>query len=283
MLGYVRINKGELKVKEYELYRGLYCSLCRALGKEYGQLSRLVLSYDATFVVLLALAVKDVTPDFRKGRCPFNPSKKCCYCLNGADSFVFAAAVSMMLFYFKVRDNIRDGKFFSRVFAHIILPYAKRKFKKAAAKYPSLALEISVLMDEQSEIERENSDDVDKAADPSAKALGLIFEEIAKEKNGLYDFGYALGRWVYLSDAADDIESDLKSGSYNVFVNKYGLQKGEKPGEELKESLEKELNLSAGVTAEWCEKLELNYLLPIIENVIFDGTASVTQNILHGD
>ena len=76
MLGYVRICKEELKVKEYELYRGLYCSLCRRLGREYGQLSRLMLSYDVTFLVLVALSAADVTPQFRRGRCPFNPTAK---------------------------------------------------------------------------------------------------------------------------------------------------------------------------------------------------------------
>lgn len=53
MFGYVRIDKGELKVKEYEAYRGIYCSLCRALSKRYGLFSRLILSYDMTFLAMV--------------------------------------------------------------------------------------------------------------------------------------------------------------------------------------------------------------------------------------
>ena len=52
MFGYVKTDKPEMKVKEYEAYRGLYCSLCKAMGKHFGVFSRLTLSYDITFLVL---------------------------------------------------------------------------------------------------------------------------------------------------------------------------------------------------------------------------------------
>ena len=50
MFGYVTVYKPELKVKEYEAYKGVYCTLCKRLGKDYGFLSRLTLSYDFTFL-----------------------------------------------------------------------------------------------------------------------------------------------------------------------------------------------------------------------------------------
>ena len=45
MLGYVKIDKGELKVREYEVYTGYYCGICKSIGKRYGQLPRMALSY----------------------------------------------------------------------------------------------------------------------------------------------------------------------------------------------------------------------------------------------
>ena len=56
MFGYVKTDKPEMKVKEYEAYRGLYCSLCKAMGKHFGVFSRLTLSYDITFLVLARLS-----------------------------------------------------------------------------------------------------------------------------------------------------------------------------------------------------------------------------------
>ena len=46
MYGYVRPDKGELKVSEYELYRAAYCGLCHALKKRCGFGARMALSYD---------------------------------------------------------------------------------------------------------------------------------------------------------------------------------------------------------------------------------------------
>ncbi len=58
MFGYVRIYKPELRMREYEQYRGVYCSLCKHLGSRYGAALRLTLSYDMTFLALLTMALK---------------------------------------------------------------------------------------------------------------------------------------------------------------------------------------------------------------------------------
>ena len=49
MYGYVRPDKGELRVREYELFRAVYCGLCQALRERYGFLSRFAVNYDMTF------------------------------------------------------------------------------------------------------------------------------------------------------------------------------------------------------------------------------------------
>ena len=59
MLGYVRIYKPDLKVREYELYCGYYCGICKYIGSEYGQLPRMSLSYDAAFLAVLLASVID--------------------------------------------------------------------------------------------------------------------------------------------------------------------------------------------------------------------------------
>ena len=53
MLGYVTIEKGELKVREYDVYQGYYCGICKSIGRRLGQVPRLALSYDAAFLALL--------------------------------------------------------------------------------------------------------------------------------------------------------------------------------------------------------------------------------------
>ena len=57
MLGYVKVFKPELKVREYEVYCGYYCGVCKSIGKRYGQLPRMTLSYDAAFLAILLESV----------------------------------------------------------------------------------------------------------------------------------------------------------------------------------------------------------------------------------
>ena len=59
LFGYVRPCKEELKVKEYNMFRAVYCGLCKTLGQSANQLCRLGLSYDFTFLALLLLALDE--------------------------------------------------------------------------------------------------------------------------------------------------------------------------------------------------------------------------------
>lgn len=283
MLGYVKVNKGELKVKEFELYKGLYCSLCKTLGREYGQPMRMILSYDVTFLVVVLLCVQNLRPALKKGVCPFNPLKKCNYCTNCNEQFSYGAAVSVMLLYFKIKDDIADSSFFRRILMYILLPYVKRKFKKASGKYPSLALDISVLMMEQENVEKENTSDVDKAADASAQSLGKIFSWFSPEDKNLYSFGYSVGRWVYLMDAADDIEKDLKNNSYNVFINRFKIEKTEDYSQEIREQIKEILNGSIAPATEYLDNIQMNFLIDIVNNVLYYGTPFQMRKILRKD
>ena len=53
MFGYIRTNKMELKHREILTYKGYYCGICMTLKKEYGNLSRLSLNFDTTFLQIL--------------------------------------------------------------------------------------------------------------------------------------------------------------------------------------------------------------------------------------
>ena len=68
---------------------------------------------------------------------------------------------------------------------------------------------------------------VDACAEPTAQLLAALFREAAGENAlqgaALERFGYFLGRWIYLMDAADDLLEDLKEGAFNPFVSRLGL------------------------------------------------------------
>lgn len=283
MLGYVRVNKPEMKIREYEVYKGLYCSLCKAMGKYFGVFARLTLSYDITFLVLMRLSFLNSVPDFKKGRCPFNPAKKCNYCKNCDREFRYAAAVSMMMFYYKVKDNISDSSFLKRVLMYLILPWAYFKNKKAKKMFPQIESVIAESMARQQQTEKNNTAVSDEAAHESACALGAIMAFGFEDENNLIrNFGYGIGKWVYLCDAADDMEKDIKGNSFNVYVNAFELKKAEDITPEIKKEIEHQLNMSCGFACNAFEKIQNKTLIPICENILYDGTQAVMNNILKG-
>ena len=283
MFGYVKTDKPEMKIKEYEAYRGLYCSLCKAMGKHFGVFSRLTLSYDITFLVLARLSFMGTLPCFGGGRCGFNPTKKCSYCTNAEEELRYASAVSMMMFYHKVRDNIADSNIFKRLLMYMLLPWAALKYKKAKKMYGEVAEIIEGSMAKQSETESRNSVSTDEAAHQSAEALGRITAyNIDDPEGNIYRFGYGIGKWVYLTDAFDDIEKDLKDKSFNVFVGKYNLTK-DSFTEEIKEDITATINMSSILFIDAYEKTDNKTLSPIIENIIYEGMHKSLDRILKGE
>ena len=53
MFGYIKPDIPELKMKENELYKAVYCGLCKTMGKCTGCASQLTLNYDFAFLAML--------------------------------------------------------------------------------------------------------------------------------------------------------------------------------------------------------------------------------------
>jgi len=226
VFGYVTIDKGELLYKDYETYKAIYCSLCKQLGKDYSFLSRFILSYDCTFYALVALSVTDECSGFRSGRCTFNPLKKCNYLKKYDESLSKAAALSVITAYFKLRDNIEDGNFFKKIGCYMLMPFFSSWRKKAAKRYEEIDDAVALMSKSQQEAEKCSDTYSDRAADPTATMLSTVIKLIAPDddskRTAFSNFGYFLGKWIYLSDALDDYEDDIKHRNFNPYINLYG-------------------------------------------------------------
>ena len=76
MFGYIIPERPELKIREYELFRAYYCGICKSIGKRYGQVKRLTLTYDSAFLAVLLSAVADERIKFVMKRCAAHPANK---------------------------------------------------------------------------------------------------------------------------------------------------------------------------------------------------------------
>lgn len=221
MFGFLQIHKDELKVKEYEAYKSVYCGLCKQLGRDYGFLTRLILSYDCTFYAILLMSLKRSCTSFSDGRCKFNPLKKCKFADCKDNAYSKASALSVISAYYKVVDDIDDSGFFKRISLKIAKPFFGRRQKKAARRFPEIENIVSEMMKNQKAAENDELVTIDKAANPTAKMisdLAALEGGNDLQKRVLSEFGYQIGRWVYLIDAADDYEKDKKSGNFNPFI-----------------------------------------------------------------
>lgn len=265
MFGYIRVSKGELKIKEYELYRGVYCTLCKVLGKNYGLISRFTLNYDFTFLALLNMSLKDGCESFSQKRCPFNPIKKCNFCDKTHD-FDMPAAAAMIMAYYKLLDNIEDEKGLKKIGFLMLKPFLKSANKKAKAAYPHIENIVAEYIFAQQTLEKENCVEVDRAADPTAKALSQLLplcSEDASQKRVLERLGYCLGRYIYLLDAYCDLADDIKKNNYNVLKSK--------PGDEVDEYIKSQLYFCINEAARAFELLDIKKYKTVLGNIIYLG------------
>lgn len=271
LFGYIKVSKGELKIKEFELYRGVYCTLCKVLGKNYGLISRFTLNYDFTFLALLNMSLKEGCDKFSKKSCTFNPLKKCNFCDNTVD-FDMPAAAAMIMTYYKLLDNIADEKGIKKLFFIALKPFIKSANKKAAKKYPDIEEIISVFINKQNALEKENCTDTDKAADPTAITLSKILMLCStdeSQKRVLERMGYCLGRYIYLTDAYFDLEKDIKSGSYNVLKNK--------SSNEIETYVKSQIYFCINETTKAFELLDIKKYKTILGNILYLGLEDAVQ------
>ncbi|MBQ3259065.1 MAG: hypothetical protein IJN61_05445 [Clostridia bacterium] len=286
MFGYVKVYQPELKMGEFEQYRGIYCSLCKTLGKRYGFTAQMTLSYDMTFLVVLHMALMEECTGFKKGRCPYNPIKKRTCCNHNA-ALDFCADAAMLLAYHKTEDTLADDHFFKQLTARMLLPIMRRNRRRAAKRLPELDQLIEREMLRQNELEESGIASVDLAAEPTAEMLSALCSEAAndeKQKRVLSRFGYCLGRVVYLMDAADDLEDDLKNRSYNPIALSMGLNTVDM--EKIKSARESAgwmLNTSIAECKAAYELLNVRRFDGILRNVLEWGIPGMQKLVLSGE
>jgi hypothetical protein len=266
------VNKPEMKVKEFEIYNAIYCGLCREMGKSYGMLSKFCLSYDMTFVSLLCAALTEGCDGYERKKCRVNPLKKCTYCKNDRETQSLAAAAGVVLTDMKVLDNIEDSGFFKSLFCRFLRVFTKRWSKKAYKKYPELKNIVEDYVLGQREAENDPECGLDKAAEPTARAVSRILKLIPtdeKYKFVLERMGYCLGKWVYLCDVADDLVKDIKKHNFNPLIK--DIPKDAEPLKFAEQRLTPILNTCFSECATYSELLEIKKYKPILDNILYEG------------
>jgi hypothetical protein len=283
MLGYVTTEKQELKMREYEIYRGYYCGVCKSIGKRYGQIPRLTLSYDAAFLAMVLASLTEEPDLVTKEHCIIHPIKKNTAIRN--DAIDYAADVMLILAWHKLQDDANDDK---KVSAKAALTLLKPLYNKLRTTRGPLCDEIGDNLREMAQLEKIKSNNLDQVSETFAKILEAVFlsgpSNLDKDtQRVLSRLGYHLGKWIYLMDAWDDLEDNIKTGAYNPLIYRYEYDRAESVEafqERIKSTCEWHLLVCCGEMGKALDLLEIKKNNGIIENIVYLGLLRRTEKVL---
>jgi hypothetical protein len=287
MLGYIVPQKSELRVREYEIYNAYYCAVCHSIRDRYGQLPRLMLSFDSVFLAMLAASLSDeddAVTEFRCGTHPWRKRNTLGKQRDGSSASVrkrenrppaslgeidYAADMLILLGYYNLLDDKADEK---KAIGYLGSTALSGAFKKAKKNHPEKAELIQDGLRRLSTLEGRKEGSIDVVAEPFAKIMEEVFDIGAEDKAvtaGFRKIGYHIGKWIYLIDAADDLEKDRKKHSYNPL--RYKAMD--------RESLLLNLRLYLSAVAETMDLLPIRKNRAILENIAYIGMNKKTDDI----
>ena len=268
MFGYVLINKEELKFKEYDVYKSYYCGLCQTLNNRSGRFSQLTLNYDMTFLQLLLTGLYEPKTKLENFRCKIHPFKKSIKRRNEITDYI--ADMNLFLAYLNCIDDWEDEKKLSRKIYTIIV---KNKVKKIKKQYPEKTAKLETILKKSSEYEKKKEHDIDKISSYSGELMSELFLYKEDEwKQTLSRMGFFLGKYIYIIDAYEDIEKDLKKGNYNPFSEIY-------QNEDFDDFVNQILTMMISECAREFEELPIIEDVDILRNILYSGVWAKFQSI----
>lgn len=279
MFGYVRPSLGKLSEEDKARFGAAYCGLCRTLGERYGQAARMILNYDLTFLAILLWP--EEVPAAAHGGCAVHPFSGRAY-YPGNPALELAADESVILSWWQIRDALADpgggkGKYRAASLA------LKGAYGRAAERRPDLDRITREKLEQLRELEEARCPSLDRPADAFAGLLAAAAAGAPDpvKRRVLEQMLYHLGRWIYLVDAADDLEKDFTSGSYNPLICRYGLTVGELT-EEARAGLTVSLDHSIRLMAAACELWDFGVWSSVIRATVYEGLYLVGRAVLEG-
>jgi hypothetical protein len=259
LFGYVTANARELSKEQQLRYNAVYCGICRQIRQRANQLSRLGLSYDMAFLALLLMSLYEPEEASGDRACvlhPFRPKKWVDNCY-----VQYAADMNVALAYYKALDDWQDDK---KLAAKLMAGAFGKNLAAVEARYPRQCAAIAGCIHELNELEKAKCDN----PDATANCFGALMGELLAYEEDLWapilrKMGMALGRFIYLGDAALDYRKDKKKGKYNPYI-----AMGQ---EEDLERWREYLVLAMAKCTEEFEKLPLVQDKALLDNILYSG------------
>lgn len=257
MFGFVTASFRELTKEEKVRYQSVYCGICRSIRTRAGQLGRLSLSYDMTFLALLLMSLYEPQEDGGGKACAFHLRRPWVT----SPYIRYAADMNIALAYYNCLDDWQDEKSHQKRW---MADRLRQFLPELEAQYPRQCTAISRCLTELSALEQENCADADRCAN----CFGELMTQLLVCHDDMWaadlaEMGRQLGRFIYLADAAVDYPKDLQKGRYNPYI---AMNTGKN------DSLwEEYLVLTMARCTEYYEKLPLVQDKALLDNILYSG------------
>lgn len=259
MFGFVTANLRELTKEQRMRYNAVYCGICRGIRDRSGQLCRLGLSYDMAFLALLLMSLYEPEEEEGSRACALHPIRPKPWVDNVYIGY--AADMNVALAYHNAADDWQDDKSLS---GRAGVSIFGKNYEEICSRYPRQCKAIESCIAELSALEKENCANPDEVANCFGRLMGelLVYEEDLWAPT-LRSMGMALGRFIYLADAALDYRRDKRRKKYNPYI-------AMGTGEDWPR-WEEYLVLAMGRCTECFEKLPLVQDKKLLDNILYSG------------
>ena len=259
MFGFVTANLRELTKEQRMRYNAVYCGICRGIRDSSGQLCRLGLSYDMAFLALLLMSLYEPDEESGNRACALHPIRPKPWVDNVY--IRYAADMNVALAYHNAADDWQDDQSLA---AKAKLGIFGKNCEGIRSRYPRQCEAIEGCIARLSALEKENCPNPDEVANCFGELMGelLVYEEDMWAPT-LRQMGMALGRFIYLADAALDYRQDKRRKKYNPYI---AMGTGEDPAR-----WEEYLILAMGRCTESFEKLPLVQDKKLLDNILYSG------------
>ncbi len=278
MFGYIRTDQPYLYIKDQTLYNAMYCGLCKAIGKTCGQSARFALSYDLTFFSVLMHNISGTDVKVEKQHCATHFIGKRKPMANVDEITEMLGAVNTVLAYYKVCDDIEDENK-----GGVKKMMLQKGFKRAKKRYPELERIARENLKKQAETEKNHVASLDVSADRTATMVAEISNEILKEKKTEFTerLFYLIGKWIYLIDALDDYDKDIKKKNYNPFYLVYGEPSKTELTEKHKEDVEFVFHSLFYDLRETLSHIPMHFNRDLVDNILLRGLPKETEKVMN--
>lgn len=276
MFGYVNINK-KLQEGQQGLWQAFMCGLCMSTKKLFGNLPRMFITNDVNFLNVLFHSVQQIDVELADLRCFSHPVKKRPMVEPTTLSDRMSVA-NVILTYYKLYDDVLDGGGLKKRAA---LAMYKKPYKLARQQWQELDEVVDSYYAQLRELEQSGCDSLDRVSHCFACLSQQVCKLVLGEQTTEFaeTLCYNLGKWIYLIDALDDFDKDVKKHNYNPFAQHYGAT----TVEELRTHIDEVHFIMYAVlnrTVQSYNDLNLTKYSCILKNVLYDSIREKTKQVL---